>query len=98
LLHQVLNCIGDLFGGATAIQDWLVTSARFISRLIPADRLEHAARKDQKKYRGVIVEEQRVLKELMTSVIWTTPLSLPVVQPYRKPVRKQVSVIRKLHR
>jgi DNA-directed RNA polymerase len=29
-------------------------------------------------------------KEMMTSVIWTTPLGLPVVQPYRKGKRKQV--------
>lgn len=33
----------------------------------------------------------RLTKELMTSVVWTSPLGLPVVQPYRKPVRKQVS-------
>jgi len=26
----------------------------------------------------------------MTSVIWTTPLGLPVVQPYRKAIKKQV--------
>lgn len=32
----------------------------------------------------------RLAKELMTSVVWTSPLGLPVVQPYRKPVRKQV--------
>ncbi|KAF5347347.1 hypothetical protein D9756_009879 [Leucocoprinus leucothites] len=29
-------------------------------------------------------------KEQMTSVIWTTPLGLPIVQPYRKTVRKQI--------
>lgn len=26
----------------------------------------------------------------MTAVVWTTPLGLPVVQPYRKAVKKQV--------
>jgi DNA-directed RNA polymerase len=29
-------------------------------------------------------------KEQMTSVIWTTALGLPIVQPYRKSARKQV--------
>jgi len=29
------------------------------------------------------------MKELMTAVIWTTPLGLPVVQPYRKQVKRQ---------
>lgn len=33
---------------------------------------------------------QRLKKEQMTSVIWTTPLGLPIVQPYRKTARKQV--------
>lgn len=32
----------------------------------------------------------RLKKEQMTSVIWTTPLGLPIVQPYRKTARKQV--------
>lgn len=32
----------------------------------------------------------RLEKEQMTSVIWTTPLGLPVVQPYRKPKKRQV--------
>lgn len=27
----------------------------------------------------------------MTTMAWTTPLGLPVVQPYRKPNRKQIS-------
>ncbi|EJD05121.1 DNA/RNA polymerase [Fomitiporia mediterranea MF3/22] len=32
----------------------------------------------------------RLPKEQMTSVVWTTPLGLPIVQPYRKTKRKQV--------
>ncbi|KDE05915.1 hypothetical protein MVLG_03728 [Microbotryum lychnidis-dioicae p1A1 Lamole] len=33
----------------------------------------------------------RIPKELMTSVVWTTPLGLPVVQPYRKDRKRQVT-------
>ena len=32
----------------------------------------------------------QVRKEQMTSVIWTTSMGLPIVQPYRKMARKQV--------
>jgi DNA-directed RNA polymerase len=32
----------------------------------------------------------RLKKEQMTSVVWTTPLGLPIVQPYRKAKRKQI--------
>jgi len=35
-------------------------------------------------------EKARAGKEQMTSVIWTTPMGLPIVQPYRKLKRKQV--------
>lgn len=31
-----------------------------------------------------------IKKAQMTSVIWTTPLGLPIVQPYRKITRKQI--------
>lgn len=33
----------------------------------------------------------RLKKEQMTSVVWTTGLGLPIVQPYRKSNRKQVA-------
>ena len=32
----------------------------------------------------------RLKKEQMTSVVWTTGLGLPIVQPYRKSNRKQI--------
>jgi DNA-directed RNA polymerase len=32
----------------------------------------------------------RLRKEQMTSVVWTTALGLPIVQPYRKTKRKQI--------
>ncbi|KAG8891928.1 DNA-directed RNA polymerase [Tulasnella sp. 417] len=35
-------------------------------------------------------ETERIKQEQMVSVIWSTPLGLPIVQPYRKTVRKQV--------
>jgi DNA-directed RNA polymerase, mitochondrial len=37
---------------------------------------------------GLTMEDVR--KEQMTSVMWTTPLGVPVVQPYRQTKRKQV--------
>ena len=32
----------------------------------------------------------RLSKEQMTAVVWTTPLGLPIVQPYRKTKRRQI--------
>lgn len=83
---KVLSCIGDLFSGAKDIQDWLVVAARLIARSIPETRVEQAVQ--TVTYRGKTTN--RIAKELMSAVGWTTPLGLPVVQPYRKPMKKQV--------
>jgi len=122
LAHVVLGCIGNLFSGAKAIQNWLNLCARLISKSIPEARIpelmseyvgiidkqaeapdkikeakedtETAKTKDKSSKRRA--NKRRVLpmdllkKEQMASVRWTTPLGLPIVQPYRKTVRKQV--------
>ena len=90
----VLDSIGDLFKGASGIQTWLNRCARLIAKSIPPQRIEAALqqqkpRKNAKK--GVSATLSRIPKEQMTSVIWTTPLGLPVVQPYRRPKKKQVA-------
>ncbi|WRT65024.1 uncharacterized protein IL334_001965 [Kwoniella shivajii] len=85
----VLNCIGDLFSGAKAIMDWLTTSAKLISRSVPADRVNDAANNLTMTLRNGKVKS-RATREFMTSVVWTTPLGLPVVQPYRKAQKKQI--------
>lgn len=48
--------------------------------------LTEAAAKDPTK----AAFAKQVAKEQMTSVIWTTALGLPIVQPYRKIKRSQV--------
>jgi DNA-directed RNA polymerase len=85
----VLSCIGDLFSGAKDIMDWLTTSARLVAGSIPPNRVEKAVM-DLKDVNGKSKKRSRLEKELMTSVVWTTPLGLPVVQPYRKAAKKQV--------
>ncbi|WVR04429.1 hypothetical protein IAU60_001432 [Kwoniella sp. DSM 27419] len=89
IAKTVLNCIGDLFSGAKAIMDWLTTSAKLISRSVPAERVEEAANNLTTVLRNGKVKS-RASREFMTSVVWTTPLGLPVVQPYRKAQKKQI--------
>ncbi|KAG2119134.1 uncharacterized protein F5147DRAFT_565537 [Suillus discolor] len=91
LAKRVLVCIGDLFSGAKAIQTWLNLCARLISKSIPAERVPDAlqAPKGRKK-NGSSLPKNRIRKEQMSSVVWTTPLGLPIIQPYRKTKRKQV--------
>lgn len=70
---------------------WLTYSARLISKSIPGDRILEAMELNKtprvKADKGATT---RLRKEQMTTVVWTTPLGLPVVQPYRKVKRKQI--------
>lgn len=68
--------------------DWLTTAARLIARSIPSERVYDAVQ----QIKGIrsTKTKSRLEKELMTSVVWTSPLGLPVVQPYRKAAKKQV--------
>ncbi|CDS00511.1 hypothetical protein [Sporisorium scitamineum] len=102
LAKVIMSCIGNLFSGAQKIQDWLSFSAKVIAKSIPAQRLEEATRPytpsktslkraDVHGFSRDPAKADRIVKEQMTSVIWTTALGLPVVQPYRKSKKKQVS-------
>lgn len=91
---KTLAAIGDLFNGAKAIQTWFTLCARLIAKSIPAERMEEASNYVQRKPGPGRISKRiaanRLGKEQMTSVIWTTALGLPIVQPYRKVRRRQV--------
>ncbi|WFD36220.1 DNA-directed RNA polymerase [Malassezia cuniculi] len=89
LAKVIMGCIGDLFAGANMIQTWLAQSARLIAKSIPGDRF---VTKDDAEplWNRTRRASPRDTREQMTSVIWTTALGLPVVQPYRKVKKHQV--------
>ncbi|GAA5994220.1 hypothetical protein JCM5350_007307 [Sporobolomyces pararoseus] len=90
----VLDSIGDIFKGATGIQTWLNRCARLISKSIPPARIEAALQAEKanpRSKKSLSAGLSRIPKEQMTSVAWTTPLGLPVVQPYRKAKKRQVT-------
>ncbi|BAO41906.1 DNA-directed RNA polymerase [Kluyveromyces marxianus] len=77
LAKHVFASIRELFHAAHLIQDWLGECAKKISKSIRLDFNQS----DSKTINST---------DLMTSVIWTSPLGLPVVQPYRDLKKKQV--------
>lgn len=76
LTAHVFASIRELFSGAHLIQDWLGESARRISKSLRIDYDEKSAKNANKPSH-------------LSSVIWTTPLGLPCVQPYRV-TKKQI--------
>ncbi|KAK7677150.1 hypothetical protein QCA50_019859 [Cerrena zonata] len=95
LAKVTLACIGDLFSSAKEIQTWLNTCAKLVAKSIPPERLAVITAppvkpKDRRMKAASQTLFSRIRKEQMTSVIWTTPLGLPIVQPYRQEKRKQI--------
>lgn len=78
LTKHVFAAVRELFQGAHLIQDWLGECAKRISKSIRLDVDEKSFKNGNKP-------------DFMSSVIWTTPLGLPIVQPYREASKKQVS-------
>jgi DNA-directed RNA polymerase len=102
---KIFKSLGEMFKGAQAIQTWLGDCADRISTCVTPEQIA-SMEKDNSEGRSVIPDKthantkklkagnaQRVEagKHLFrSSVIWTTPLRLPVVQPYRTSKRRQV--------
>jgi DNA-directed RNA polymerase len=84
--HLVFASIKEVFTGATDIQHWLALSARMISRSVSPAQYQHL----QDHSNGKLSESKnphirrKGKVEFMTSVVWTTPLRMAIVQPYRQ--------------
>lgn len=99
LTEKVFKAYSELFGKAQLIQRWLEDCALRICESVSWDNYGIFQQADElraspidskaKKPNSVsspkmIVSNKDFMKKFMTSVIWTTPLGLPVVQPYRQ--------------
>lgn len=98
IAKKIFLALATMFQGAQAIQFWLGECADRISTAITSEQIakirEHQGKRTattDPKYKAKIAKQTRPgrqkkdqLKSLFkSSVIWTTPLKLPVVQPYR---------------
>jgi len=69
----IFKALDDVFASARAIQNWLHETAGLIARSV--DQVELAPMRKAGKQKSPIART--------CPVIWTTPLGLPIVQPYR---------------
>lgn len=94
---QIFGALGQMFNGAQAIQQWLGECGGRISQAVTPEQIErikthrHNAKANAKtapnlKRRQLKDKEVDSSKEdyqFKSTIVWTTPLGLPVVQPYR---------------
>ncbi|KAF1972177.1 DNA-directed RNA polymerase mitochondrial precursor [Bimuria novae-zelandiae CBS 107.79] len=95
---KIFDALGKIFNGAQEIQYWLGECGERILTSLSADQIKRlGAHLDGKqmvydpKYKKPKRISQSLEKKLIkdveefkTPIIWTTPLKMPVVQPYRK--------------
>lgn len=99
----IFKALSQIFNGAREIQYWLGECAGRISTSITAEQIkkirqytEGDAQLYDLKYKQKRLSApakaklKQGLVEFKSSVIWTTPLKMPVVQPYRKAKVSQI--------
>ncbi|GAB7343249.1 hypothetical protein MBLNU457_1307t1 [Dothideomycetes sp. NU457] len=101
---KIFQSLGEMFRGAQAIQDWLGVCADRISTSVSPEQLEALGKPAPPKKKDARLtaaanaptsqsREQQAKGLFKSSVIWTTPLRLPVVQPYRASSSREVSTV-----
>lgn len=94
IARKIFKGLGKLFEGAHDIQYWFGDCANRITNSISFAQLEqlseqelvNPARKvDKRIKRNVSLADRKIIQagDFRSTVVWTTPLKLPVVQPYR---------------
>ncbi|KAF5002085.1 hypothetical protein FGRMN_568 [Fusarium graminum] len=95
IAKHIFGALGTMFRGAHDIQFWLgKIGARVCKALTPAqldqlaDEMEKADASAPRLTKDKLLDE--LTQQFRSTVVWTTPLRMPVVQPYRKSVTREI--------
>ena len=99
IAQKIFKALSAMFSGAHDIQYWLGECASRICEALSPDQVEWIERNvsgkaDTSAYSSRPTNEAKNTNEQMrfkTTVIWTTPLKMPVVQPYRTGATREVT-------
>ncbi|KAE8150605.1 hypothetical protein BDV25DRAFT_154124 [Aspergillus avenaceus] len=98
IARKIFEALSSMFNGAHDIQYWLGDCATRITQSLSPDQIKQIAKDTMgvpksEDPKGDATEEAKIrsstksltdpAKRFRSTVIWTTPLGLPVVQPYR---------------
>jgi DNA-directed RNA polymerase len=89
IARKIFSALGSMFGGAHSIQYWLGDCATRITQSLSPEQIEEIAQhilapdSGRDSSRKKATKNRDPTSKFRASVIWTTPLGLPVIQPYR---------------
>ncbi|KAH6856247.1 hypothetical protein B0I37DRAFT_366904 [Chaetomium sp. MPI-CAGE-AT-0009] len=89
LAAKVFMALSTMFRGAHDIQNWLGEIGGRVCRAMTPEQLDRVAEMSgeatkPKKSKGKADAEDEMNAQFRNTLVWTTPLRMPVVQPYRK--------------
>lgn len=99
IAYKIFKALGTIFNGAQEIQYWLGECGDRITTSLSAEQIEsirerHAGKETapygpnyippKKIAAAALSKVDQAMETFKTSIIWTTPLKMPIVQPYRK--------------
>ncbi|KAI9649834.1 DNA-directed RNA polymerase [Ciborinia camelliae] len=94
VVTKIFTALSTMFRGAHDIQYWLGDCASRISRSLTPEQLERIVEHDLKPSHSTRLRRGAPtlddISQFKSSVIWTTPLNMPVVQPYRTHKSRQI--------
>lgn len=97
IAKHIFNALATMFRGAHDIQYWLGEIGGRVCRALTPAQLKDIRDKYEDSDSGRIIGKQKqkeqmdeLTKQFRSSVVWTTPLRMPVVQPYRKSNAREV--------
>ncbi|KAJ5367259.1 hypothetical protein N7541_001200 [Penicillium brevicompactum] len=92
IARKIFGALGSIFNGAHEIQHWLGDCAHRITVSITPEQVDELTEKAMAPPKE-LQSKNKCLdpeKAFRSTVIWTTPLGLPVVQPYRSRKSRRV--------
>lgn len=93
VVTKIFTALSTMFRGAHDIQYWLGDCANRISTSLTPEQVERIVKYSSLGEAGTLKKDVASLDDLIqfkSSVIWTTPLNMPVVQPYRTHKSRQI--------
>lgn len=97
ITRKIFASLSTMFNGAHDIQHWLTNCAGRISESLAPEQVDHVENMAKGEYPQTIYKKKPVKgqgeserTDFKTTVIWTTPMKMPVVQPYRKKSERRI--------
>ncbi|KAI9827259.1 MAG: DNA-directed RNA polymerase [Thelocarpon impressellum] len=92
VVRKIFRALSSMFRGAHDIQYWFAECASRISQALTPEQLDELERGSAAQGRGKAKTKARLEhSRFKSAVVWTTPLKMPVVQPYRTQKARRVT-------